>query len=104
MLIVFITILFYTSFSNFRSWCKDRKESQEEPIIPGTPIERLIKVTLLYVADRSLINVVHLLAFLMILTCILVSKPSVSSKIIIMIIIISMIDGREIHLSIVWST
>ena len=39
MLTAFITILFRTSFSKFRSSRNDRNESQEEPIIPRAPIE-----------------------------------------------------------------
>ena len=68
MLTVFITVLFRTSFSKFRSWSNDKKEAQEEPIISRAPMERFIKVTLLKIEDRSLINKVYLLAFLLLFT------------------------------------
>ena len=46
-LIVFITILRCVTLSKLRSWSRERKDSQEEPITMRVPMETLIKITLL---------------------------------------------------------
>ena len=47
ILIVFIIILRCVTLSKLRSWSRERKESQEEPITPRAPMETLIIITLL---------------------------------------------------------
>ena len=46
ILIVFMIIFLCVTFSKLRSWSRERKESQEEPITPIAPMETLIKITL----------------------------------------------------------
>ena len=80
MVIAFIITRFWVALSKLNSLSSEKKEVKKEAITPIPPIDRLINVTLLQEREISLSNELYLVSLRLLLICIVVSKPIVSSR------------------------